>query len=143
MTSGQSPNRRNSRDFPEGRAQALCDDSPVKRRVLIVDDHAGFRSLARALLEMDGFEVVGEAADAAGTLPAVAQSRPDIVLLDVQLPDGSGLDLAAEIARDGAAVVLVSSHDAADFGARIQSSGARGFIPKSRLSGAAVSALVP
>jgi DNA-binding NarL/FixJ family response regulator len=112
--------------------------------VLIVDDHEGFRSLARAVLEADGFEVVAEAADAAGTMPAVEEARPDIVLLDIQLPDGSGFDLADEIRRlsGGPVVVLVSTREAADFGSRIGASGARGFIPKSRLSGAALAAIV-
>lgn len=122
----------------------LCDDAPVPCSVLIVDDHAGFRSLARAVLEADGFTIAGEAADAATTLSALATSQPDVVLLDIQLPDGSGLDLADEIARleGGPAVVLVSTRDASDFGARVDSSPARGFIQKSRLSGAALSALL-
>jgi DNA-binding NarL/FixJ family response regulator len=117
---------------------------PVGQRVLIVDDHAEFRSLARALLERGGFEVVGEAGDGAATLRAVDETRPEIVLLDVQLPDGNGFDFARTICdRDDApAVVMISSRDAGDFGRRLERSGARGFIPKSRLSGRALAALI-
>jgi DNA-binding NarL/FixJ family response regulator len=116
----------------------------VGQRVLIVDDHAEFRSLARALLERGGFEVVGEAGDGAATLRAVEETRPEIVLLDVQLPDGNGFDFARTICdRDDApAVVMISSRDAGDFGRRLERSGARGFIPKSRLSGRALAALI-
>ena len=116
----------------------------MARRVLIVDDHGEFRALARAMLERDGFEVVGEAVDGAETLTAVAQTRPDVVLLDVQLPDVSGFEIARAL-REGAAapvVVMISTRDAADFGRRLERSGARGFIPKSRLSGAALAELV-
>jgi DNA-binding NarL/FixJ family response regulator len=116
----------------------------MARRVLIVDDHAEFRALARALLEQDGFEVVGEAIDGAATLAAVAETRPEVVLLDVQLPDANGFDLARTLREDEGApvVVMISTRDAADFGSRLKRSGARGFIPKSRLSGAALAKLV-
>jgi len=117
----------------------------MSRRVLIVDDHAEFRALARAVLERDGFEVVGEAIDGAGTLRAVAQTRPEVVLLDVQLPDLNGFDLARALCAgaDAPVVVMISTRDAADFGGRLARSGARGFIAKSRLSGAALAELVP
>jgi DNA-binding NarL/FixJ family response regulator len=62
----------------------------VAERVLIVDDHPSFRRSARALLEAEGFTVVAEAEDAAGALDAVARLRPDVVLLDIQLPDLDG-----------------------------------------------------
>jgi DNA-binding NarL/FixJ family response regulator len=116
----------------------------VGERVLIVDDHEEFRILARALLEAEGFDVVGEAVDGAATLVAVERTRPDLVLLDVQLPDVSGFDVARVLSdrEDGPAVVMISSRDASDFGHRLERSGARGFIPKSRLSGAALAALV-
>lgn len=112
--------------------------------MLIVDDHAEFRVLARAVLEGGGFEVVGEAVDGATTLAAVEQTRPDVVLLDVQLPDQNGFDVARVLCDlvDPPAVVLISSRDAEDFGHRLARSGARGFIPKSRLSGAALVELV-
>ncbi len=122
----------------------MCDDSHVGQRVLIVDDHADFRALARAVLEADGFVVVGEAADGAAAFDEVRRTRPDVVLLDIQLPDISGLDVADALCEggDGPVVVLISSRDAGDFGSRIARSGARGFITKSSLSGPALAALV-
>lgn len=122
----------------------MCHDVRVADRVLIVDDHAEFLTLARAVLEADGFEVVGEASDGAATLAAVDRVRPDVVLLDVQLPDVSGFDIARVLCdqEDGPVVVLISSRDASDYGRRVERSGASGFIPKSRLSGAALAALV-
>jgi DNA-binding NarL/FixJ family response regulator len=66
--------------------------------VLIVDDHDGFRSSARALLEAEGFDVVGEAGDAASALAAAARLRPEVVLLDIQLPGIDGFEVAARLA---------------------------------------------
>jgi DNA-binding NarL/FixJ family response regulator len=115
----------------------------VRPTVLIVDDHAAFRASARALLEAEGFEVVGEAADGGGAVEAVAALRPAIVLLDIQLPDVDGLAVAEQLAAapDAPAVVLISSRNAATYGARLQDTPARGFIPKSGLSGKALAAL--
>ena len=112
--------------------------------VLIVDDHAAFRASARALLQAEGFEVVGEAADGAEAVQAVTSLRPEIVLLDIQLPDLDGLAVAEQLAAvpDGPAVVLISSRDAAAYGPRLQATPARGFIRKSGLSGEALAALV-
>lgn len=110
--------------------------------MLIVDDHVSFRRLARDLLEAEGFDVVGEAGDAASAFRCAEALAPDVVLLDVQLPDGDGIDIAGELSRGGAAVVLTSSRSADDLGPRLRRSGARGFIPKDALSGAAVSALL-
>ena len=102
--------------------------------VVIVDDHAVFRASARRLLELEGYDVIGEAEDAASALAAVESLRPEVVLLDVVLPDGSGLDIARPLSRYGAQVVLVSSRDATDLGPRLSSCGASGFIPKNELS---------
>jgi DNA-binding NarL/FixJ family response regulator len=112
--------------------------------VLIVDDHPSFRANAHALLEADGFEVVGEAEDGESAITAAERLRPDVVLLDVQLPDIDGFEVSRRLTSNGSgpAVVLVSSRDGSDFGPLVESSGARGFVPKSDLSGAAVSALV-
>ena len=112
--------------------------------VLIVDDHAGFRATARRLLESEGYAVVGEAADGAAALTAVADLRPDVVLLDVQLPDIDGFEVAGRPTRAdaSAAVILVSSRDGDDYGSLAGDSGARGFIAKSDLSGAALEALL-
>jgi DNA-binding NarL/FixJ family response regulator len=118
--------------------------------VLIVDDHPAFRGWARAVLQAEGFGVVGEAADGAAAIQAVRALRPDVVLLDVQLPDMDGFEVAARLRRDeasgaggmGGMVVLISSRDAADYGTRVSSSPAAGFLAKADLSGAALAALL-
>jgi DNA-binding NarL/FixJ family response regulator len=121
-----------------------CNDLPVATTLLIVDDHPSFRASARELLEAEGFDVVGEAEDGASALEAIGRLEPDVVLLDVQLPDMNGFDVAAEVTANGSgsAIVLVSSRDGSDFGPLVLESGARGFIPKGELSGARLSALV-
>jgi DNA-binding NarL/FixJ family response regulator len=105
--------------------------------VLIVDDHAPFRSLARRLLVAGGFQVVGEAADGAGALVAVRDLAPDVVLLDVQLPGLDGFAVAEVLAGEPVApvVVLISSRERLDYGHRVEASTARGFIAKADLSG--------
>ena len=110
---------------------ALCDDSRVSRRVVIVDDHASFRASARRLLELEGWTVVGEAADGASAYETVERLQPDLVLLDVALPDASGFDVAERLGNSTSRIVLVS-RDPSDFGARILRSGAAGSIPKGR-----------
>ena len=113
--------------------------------VLIVDDHPSFRALARTVLQAEGFDVVGEAVDGASALTEAERLRPELVLLDAQLPDTDGFAVAAELTRDGdgPAVVLTSSRDAADFGPLIAESGALGFVPKAELSAAALAAFLP
>jgi two-component system response regulator EvgA len=113
-------------------------------RVLIVDDHPGFRARARALLESEGFEVVGEAGDGATGVRRAAELGPDVILLDVQLPDTDGFTVASRVASNGGGiqVVLTSSRDGDDFGALVAASGACGFIPKAELSGAGLTALL-
>jgi DNA-binding NarL/FixJ family response regulator len=112
--------------------------------VLIVDDHPSFRGTARALLESEGFDVVGEAADGASAIEATESLRPDVVLLDVYLPDIDGFAVAATLTKNGRApaIVMTSSRDARDFGPLVEQSGARGFIAKAELSGATLSALL-
>jgi len=116
----------------------------VARTALIVDDHPSFRASARILLESEGFEVVGEADDGRSALEAARRLQPEIVLLDVALPDIDGFDVAARLSveGEGPAVVLVSSRDPADFGPLVTRSGARGFVPKAELSGERVEALL-
>jgi DNA-binding NarL/FixJ family response regulator len=124
---------------------AVCNHLGVMRAtVLIVDDHSSFRTSARALLEADGFDVVGEAANGEEALEAVAALRPDVVLLDIQLPGLDGLAVAEQLAAwpNPPAVVLISSRDAAAYGPRLRRSSARGFISKSGLSGESLAALV-
>jgi DNA-binding NarL/FixJ family response regulator len=116
----------------------------VPRTVLIVDDHDGFRRDARALLEADGFEVVGEAADGESAVGAATRLRPGLVLLDIQLPDMDGFEVALRLtaAADPPAVVLTSSRSVSAYRRRLAGSPARGFVPKNELSGEALSALL-
>lgn len=111
-------------------------------RVLIVDDHAGFRRFARALLAESGYEIVGEAEDAASALLAAREMRPDVVVLDVQLPDDDGFSVARALSDepDPPKVVLVSTRSARAYGARIADSPACGFIAKDGLNGSALAA---
>jgi DNA-binding NarL/FixJ family response regulator len=120
------------------------DHISVTTTVLIVDDHPSFRATARMLLEAEGYDVVGEAPDGASAIEAAGDLRPDIVLLDVNLPDTDGFAVAERITGtdDAPVVVLVSSRDPSDFGPLVAASGARGFIPKGELSGAAIAALM-
>ena len=115
----------------------------VHKTVLIVDDHAGFRRAARSVLEAEGFDVVGESATGIDALEAAARLHPALVLLDIGLPDLDGIEVAGRMTtRDRSlAVVLTSSRDASDYRSLLSSCGARGFIPKGELCGAAVSAL--
>jgi DNA-binding NarL/FixJ family response regulator len=116
----------------------------MARTVLIVDDHPSFRASARMLLEAEGFEVVGEAQDGRSGLEAVQALKPDVVLLDVQLPDIDGIEVANRLTANGSgpAIVLTSSRDLADLGPVRERCDVRGFIPKSELSGAALEALL-
>jgi DNA-binding NarL/FixJ family response regulator len=113
-------------------------------RVLIVDDHDGFRASARALLERHGLAIVGEAGDGESALHAADEMRPDVVLLDVQLPDVDGFEVAARLGEleKPPAVVLISSHDRTEYGSLVAESGACGFIAKAELSGERPAALV-
>jgi DNA-binding NarL/FixJ family response regulator len=122
----------------------ICDDRGVRPTVLIVDDHDGFRESARALLEAEGFTVVGDAADGAAAVAEAARLRPDVVLLDVQLPGVDGFMVAEElaVAPDPPRVVLISSREAAAYGPRMAAAPVCGFLAKRELSGAALAALV-
>jgi DNA-binding NarL/FixJ family response regulator len=113
----------------------MRDDLHVRATVLIVDDHEAFRAAARRMLESDGFDVVGEAADGASAIELARDLEPDLVLLDVVLPDLSGFDVAAELSDCPSKVVLVSSRERTDFGPRLRESPAVGFVSKDRLSG--------
>lgn len=115
----------------------------MKETILIVDDHETFRRSARLLLEAEGYDVIGEAEDGRSALSEAESLEPDIVLLDVYLPDIDGFEVASELTRRGrAVVVLTSSRDGRDFGPLVTESGARGFIAKTELSGASLAAVV-
>ena len=132
-----------ARVCPGADCDGRCDTYLVQLTVLIVDDHEGFRQVARALLEAEGIEVVGEAADGESAITEAERLRPQLVLLDVQLPDIDGFEVAARLgqAADPPAVVLTSSYSADSYRRRIAQSPARAFIPKSELSGEALAAL--
>jgi DNA-binding NarL/FixJ family response regulator len=112
--------------------------------VLIVDDHPTFRRFARRLLEEAGFQVLGEVEDGAEAIEAARELNPQAILLDVLLPDRSGIEIAAELAETllATAVVLTSSRSASDLGAALDAAPKRGFIPKSAFSGSAFAELV-
>ncbi len=118
--------------------------SSVRPTVLIVDDHADFRASARALLEAEGFNVVGEAAGGEQALAEVERLRPQVVLLDVQLPGEDGFAVAERLASGAsdATVILISSREAAAYGPRVDNAAARGFLAKRMLSGEALAALL-
>jgi DNA-binding NarL/FixJ family response regulator len=116
----------------------------VLATVLIVDDHPEFRSVARRLFEKSEFQVVGEAADGSSGRAAVQLLRPDIVLLDIQLPDMDGCELCRVLTAepDAPRIVLISSREAADYGVRLTGCGALGFVAKADLSVAALDAIL-
>jgi DNA-binding NarL/FixJ family response regulator len=116
----------------------------VKTTVLIVDDHAEFRVAARAMLENDGFTVVGEAVDGPGALLAAIRLRPALVLLDIRLPVSDGFSVADQLAalEPAPAVVLISTRGIATYRERLKRAPVRGFVAKADLSGAALTGLL-
>ncbi len=112
--------------------------------VLIVDDHASFRASAKALLSAEGFDVIGEAEDGEAAVGEIERLRPDLVLLDVQLPGIDGFEVASRVAAGGRGpeIILTSSRDLVEYGDLVDESPARGFVPKDELSGAALTALL-
>jgi DNA-binding NarL/FixJ family response regulator len=116
----------------------------MARTVLIVDDHPSFRASARRLLEGEGYVVVGEAEDGSSALRAACELMPDVILLDVRLPDLDGFAVARRITgRPGApAVILISSREVDEWGMAVTDAGARGFIEKGKLSAKTMEALL-
>ena len=108
----------------------------MRPTVLMVDDHDGFRARARVMLEDAGFEVVGEATDGAAGIAAADRLHPDLVLLDIGLPDLDGFAVATRLRNADAAtrIVLISGREAGDYGGRVERSVADGFIAKMDLS---------
>jgi CheY-like chemotaxis protein len=121
-----------------------AQDQPVRETVLIVDDYEPFRISVRQLLESDGFVVVGEAADGASAITAAKELGPQIVLLDVQLPDIDGFEVARRMGayQGGPAIILTSIREASDYRTRLPATPAHGFIAKTELSGARIAALL-
>jgi CheY-like chemotaxis protein len=113
----------------------VCHHRKVAR-ILIVDDDQRFRGIARTLLEAEGFDVVGEADGGKDALSAARELEPDVVLLDIHLPDIDGFEVAERLVAEGnrPAVVLTSTRDESDLGPQLHNSGARGFVPKDELS---------
>ena len=126
------------------RIAAMREGDTVQETILIVDDHPSFRAVAQMVLETDGFDVVGTAGDGETAVAATLRLVLDVVLLDVELPDMDGFEVAARLREAGsrAAILLASSRDGADFGSLVADSGARGFIAKAELTGDAVRVLV-
>jgi DNA-binding NarL/FixJ family response regulator len=122
----------------------MQDNRAMPTSVLIVDDHPSFRLSARRMLEADGYSVVGEAGDGATAIAAARELEPDLVLLDVQLPDIDGFEVAEQLHAGGerSAIVLTSTRERSDFGAEIAASPADGFVTKGELSGEALAALI-
>jgi DNA-binding NarL/FixJ family response regulator len=116
----------------------------VRTTVLIVDDHDDFRASASTLLEAEGFTVVGGVRDGMSAFAAVERLRPEVVLLDIQLPGLDGFAVAERLAAvpDPPRVVLISSREAAAYGPRLDAARAQGFLAKRELSGASLAALV-
>ncbi len=116
----------------------------MPRRVLIIDDNTDFRTVARQLLERHGFVVVAEAETGISGIEKAKEHRPDIVLLDVQLPDVDGFEVAERLSHLDVPVdvILTSSLDGTDFGALVARSSALGFVPKAELSASAIEALL-
>lgn len=122
----------------------MCADNHcVSPTVLIVDDHAAFRALARQVLQADGYDVIGEAIDGKAGLDAAGSLQPDVVLLDVRLPDADGFQVAQAFADCcTAAIVVTSSSDDPLYPERATRSGARGFVAKHDVCGAALDRLL-
>ena len=112
----------------------------MRPTVLIVDDHESFRRSVRRLLEAEGFVVLGEAADGKTALSAVLEMRPELVLLDIMLPDMDGFTVAERLmARpEPPLVILTSSRRGSEYGPRLEKTSACGFISKAELSGASL-----
>ncbi len=118
-------------------------DTPAGTLVL-VDDHAGFRQAVRAMLTAAGWQVIGEASTGAAAPDMVMRLAPDLVLLDVVLPDTDGFAVAEHLAAAGcrSAVVLISGHDRSDFEGRVRAAPVRGFLAKEMISGQALARLL-
>jgi DNA-binding NarL/FixJ family response regulator len=116
---------------------------PIPLRYLIVDDNTSFREEMRGLLLEQGLDVVGGAGSAAEGLRQIAELRPDVALIDIDLGGESGFELARQLSKEprgatGPHVILISTHDEAEYADLIQASSAIGFLAKSDLSAASI-----
>jgi CheY-like chemotaxis protein len=129
--------------MPTASRDARLDRMEPSAAILIVDDHDGFRAFARAMLEAAGF-TVAEAVSGAEATATARRIHPSLVLLDIQLPDFDGFEVARRLAADdhSAVVVLTSTREATDYGGQITASPAAAFLPKDQLSGAALRRLL-
>lgn len=116
----------------------------MPRSVLVVDDDAGFRDLATRILTSWGHAVIGEAGSVAEALAQAAKLRPDVVLVDIGLPDGDGFSLTEQLVAMPWAVrvVLTSSEADRTTWAAAQRAGAVSFLPKDELSSALLRQLI-
>jgi DNA-binding NarL/FixJ family response regulator len=116
--------------------------APDMRTVVLVDDDGRFRSVAARALAAEELEVVAEAANACAAMEAVSTWGPDLVLVDIGLPDVDGAEVARRLRRAGcqATLILISSRDA-EYGRRVAHGVADGFIPKDQLSRATIDAI--
>ena len=114
----------------------------VAVRLLIVDDNEPFLAASRAVLQGQGLEVIAVARSAAEGLLRAQLLRPDLILVDIELGEDSGFDLARQLADEGDTadlrVILISTHPEDDFADLIRESPALGFVPKSDLSRSAI-----
>ena len=135
---------RRIRAGPNTAAVGEWHDLSMPPSVLIVDDHDDFRASARALLEAQGFEVVGDVEDGEAALAASALLQPAVVLLDVQLPGMDGFEVAERLAvmEEAPLVVLISSRRRSAYEARLSGAPVAGFLGKHELSGPALAALL-
>ena len=140
-----------ARVFPLGRSCAREQTGTViatlqapPGTLVVVDDHARFREAVSERLAAAGWRIVGEAATGAAAIDLVVRLTPDVVLLDVVLPDMDGFAVADRLAAAGSmsAVVLTSGHARDDFAGRIQAAPVRGFLPKEMISGPALATLL-
>jgi DNA-binding NarL/FixJ family response regulator len=123
-----------------------CDPGVMTLRCLIVDDSPRFLDAARGLLERQGLVVVGVASTSAEALQQATQLRPDVALLDIDLGDESGFDLARRVSREASLgrtrVILISTHVEQDYTDLIAASPVVGFLSKSALSADAIRELI-
>ncbi len=116
----------------------------MRQTVLIVDDSSAFRASARALLEADGYAVIGDAVDGGDAVAQATRLRPQVVLLDIQLPDEDGFSVADRLAGlpDPPVVVLVSGRPVETYAGRLAVTTARGFVAKDELFDGALASLL-